>query len=94
VDFLIKFIARILTWLLSFVDWVATEIAKVVLAALAAIINAIPVPSWMAGASGAIASFPPGAAYFLNSMHIGTATTIMVSAYSIRFLIRRLPIVG
>lgn len=93
-DFLIKYIAQILTWLLSFVDWCATEIAKVVLAALAAIITAIPVPSWMSGASGAVASIPDGVAYLIGTMHLADGCTIMISAYTLRFLIRRLPIVG
>ena len=93
-EFLIKYIKAILDWLLLFVDWVCIEVAKVVLAGLAAIINAIPVPDWMASASGAVASIPPGVAYLIGTMHISTACTIMVSAYGIRFLIRRIPLIG
>jgi hypothetical protein len=94
VDFLIKYIKEILAWLLGFIDWIGIEVTKIFLAAFAAIINAIPVPSWVSGASGAIAAIPPGVAYFTSTMHIGTGATIMVSAYTIRFLIRRIPIIG
>lgn len=93
-DFLIKYIKEILAWLLGFIDWIGIEVTKIFLAAFAAIINAIPVPSWVSGASGAIAAIPPGVAYFTSTMHIGTGATIMVSAYTIRFLIRRIPIIG
>ncbi|HEX3912693.1 MAG TPA: DUF2523 family protein [Steroidobacteraceae bacterium] len=93
-DFLIKYIAQILTWLLGFVDWCFLECAKFVLAGLAAFMNAIPVPAWMSSASGAVASIPPGVAYLIGTMHIADGCTILVSAYTIRFLIRRLPIIG
>lgn len=93
-DFLIKYIKQILDWLLLFVDWVAIEISKVVLAGLAAVLTAIPVPSWMSGASGAVASIPDGVAYLIGTMHIADGCTIMVGAYTLRFLIRRIPLVG
>jgi hypothetical protein len=93
-DYLIKFISQILAWLLSFVGWVLTETAKLVMAALAAIVNAIPVPDWFANAGGAVANIPPGVAYLISSMHIESGAGIMVSAYTIRFLIRRIPIIG
>ncbi len=48
----------------------------------------------MSSAGGAVASIPPGVAYLINSMHIATGALIMVSAYGIRFIIRRLPIIG
>jgi len=93
-DFLIKYIKQILDWLLLFVDWVFLECAKFVLAGLAAVMAAIPVPSWVSGASGAVAAIPAGVAYLIGSMHIADGCTILVSAYIIRFLIRRLPIIG
>lgn len=93
-DFLIKYLKQILDWLLSFIDWVGIEVTKIFMAGLAAILNAIPVPDWMASAGSAISNFPPGAAYFLATMHIGAGATIMVSAFTIRFIIRRLPIIG
>jgi hypothetical protein len=93
-DFLIKYLKMILDWLLGFIDWIGIELSKIFLAALAAIINAIPVPSWMANAGGAVANIPPGVAYFVQSMQISTGATIMVSAYIIRFVIRRLPFIG
>jgi hypothetical protein len=93
-DFLIKYISQILAWVLGFIDWVFIECAKLVLAGLAAVLAAIPVPSWVSGASGAVASIPAGVAYLIGTMHIADGCTIMVSAYTIRFLIRRLPVVG
>jgi hypothetical protein len=93
-DFLIKYIAQILAWLLGFIDWIFIEAFKLILAGLAAVLAAIPVPAWVSGAGGAVAAIPPGVAYLIGTMHISDGATIMVSAYTIRFLIRRLPIVG
>ena len=93
-DFLIKYLKEILDWLLGFIGWSVVEVVKLLLAGLAAIINAIPVPDWVAHAGDAISNFPPGAAYFLGSLHIATGCTILVSAYTIRFLIRRIPFIG
>lgn len=93
-DFLLKFLSQILAWLLQFVTWCAIELFKIILVALAAILNAIPVPTWFSGASGAIASIPPGVLYFTSTLHIGTGVGIMVAAYTIRFIIRRIPIIG
>jgi hypothetical protein len=94
VDFLIKFITQILAWLLGFVTWCVVQVVSLVLAGLSAIFNAIPVPAWIASASGAIANLPPGVAYLISSLELTTGAGIMISAYTIRFVIRRLPVVG
>jgi hypothetical protein len=65
-----------------------------VLAGLAAVLSAMPVPDWLSGATGAVANIPPGVAYLIGTMHIATGCGIMISAYTIRFLIRRLPVIG
>lgn len=93
-DFLLKFLSQILSWLLGFVTWVTIQVFSLVMAALAAIFNAIPVPSWVSSASGAIANLPPGVAYLVSSLELTTGAGIMLSAYTIRFIIRRLPVVG
>lgn len=93
-DFLIKYIKEVLDWLLGLVGWILIETFKLVCIGLAAILNAIPVPDWLAGAGNAVANIPPGVAYLIQTMHIGAGAAIMVSAYTIRFLIRRIPIIG
>ncbi len=93
-DTLIQYVQRILAWLLQFVDWCLAEIFSVVLTALLAILNAIPVPAWVSNAGSSIASLPPGILYFSQALDFSFGISVALSAYGIRFLIRRLPVVG
>jgi hypothetical protein len=92
--YLIQYIQTILAWLLGFVDWILIEVFKVLCTAVLAVIDAIPVPSFFANASGLMASLPAGVVYFAQAAQIGNGLTILMSAIGLRFLIRRLPFVG
>lgn len=54
------------------------------------------IPSWISDAeiSSKIAEFPPGVKYFLNMMALDYGFPLMASSAIIRFMIRRLPIIG
>ena len=93
-DYLIAFISRILTWVVSVIPWAATKLWDLLLSGLAAVLVAIPVPSWLSGASGNIAGMDNGIAWILQVCHIGFAFTSIMSALTIRFLIRRIPFIG
>lgn len=92
--YLIQYIQQILSWLLTFVDWILTEIFSVLCAAALAVIDAIPVPSFFASASGFLGALPPSVVYFSQGLDLRTGFTVLFSAVGIRFLIRRLPFVG
>ena len=92
--YLIQYIQAILTWLLSFVDWVLIEVFQVLCAAVLAVINAIPVPSFFTSAGSFMSALPPGVVYFSQAMDLHTGFVILFSAVGLRFLIRRLPFVG
>lgn len=90
---LIEFLSQILEWLVEFLLWGFHTIYEYLLLGLAAIFDAIPVPSWLVGADP-FASIDPGIAFFLHAFQIPAGIAIMLSAYLIRFLIRRVPVVG
>jgi hypothetical protein len=92
--YLIQYIQAILTWLLSFVDWILTETFYVICAAVLAVINAIPVPSFFSGAASFMGSLPAGVVYFSQGADLHFGFTVLFSAVGLRFLIRRLPFVG
>jgi hypothetical protein len=89
--YLIQFLQQALAWLLQFVDWILTEVFSVICAAVLAVINAIPVPSFFATAGSFMAALPPGVVYFSQGLDLRTGFTILFSAIGLRFLIRRLP---
>ena len=92
--YLIQYIQTILTWLLGFVDWIFNEFFKVVGAAVVAVFDAIPVPSFFTSAGSFASALPPGVVYFSRGLDLTTGFTILFSAYGVRFLIRRIPFFG
>lgn len=93
-DFLIKFIKAILTWLFDFVTWGLEQCWNLLCIGLAAVLNAIPVPSWLVSAPSVIGSMPSGVAYVLGAFRVGDGLTILLAAYTLRFVIRRIPLIG
>lgn len=56
--------------------------------------NSIPVPDFFATAAGAFGNIPPSVVYFAQPFNIGYGVTMILGAYLLRFIVRRLPIVG
>jgi hypothetical protein len=93
-DYLIQFLSRILLWFVDFAEWVGKWIWQEVIGALATLLTAIPVPSWLSGMPDLIGSTPSGVAWLLGAFELPSGLAIIVSAYTLRFLLRRLPIIG
>jgi Protein of unknown function (DUF2523) len=94
VDTLIAFITSILTWFQTFIEGLPLFLMGPFLDGLNAFLQWIPVPSFFADASGYIADIPPAAAYFLQGFNISAGFAMIISAYVIRFIIRRIPFFG
>lgn len=93
-SYLIDYIEQILTWLLDFALWVPRMIWEALLDGLASALEAIPVPEWLSESTGLFASIDPGIAYFADALMIPQGLGIILGAYVVRFLIRRIPVVG
>ena len=61
---------------------------------LAAVIEAIPVPGFMANLGNYLGGLDSGVAWFAQTLQLGTGLTFVLGAYVLRFLIRRIPIIG
>lgn len=93
-SYLIEFLERILTWLLEAFLWVPQKLYELVLAGLATVIEAIPVPEFMEDLGSMVAGLDPAIAYFGAPLQLGTGLTWVFTAMSLRFLIRRIPVIG
>ncbi|MCT7418666.1 DUF2523 family protein [Pseudomonas aeruginosa] len=54
----------------------------------------LPVPDFFAQAGNAFQSIPPSVVYFANAFQIGPGVTMVLGAYLLRFILRRIPIIG
>ena len=81
-------------WLIDALLWVPKEVYKWLVNGLSAVLSAIPVPSWVSGLDSAFSSIPDGVLYFLSAFNFGYGVTVIMSAYALRFVIRRLPVIG
>lgn len=79
-------------WVVDFFTWLGMSIFSGVVKAVTVVLAAIPVPDWFQNID--FSGVPPAVAYFGEPFRFGTGIGIMVSAYTIRFLIRRIPVIG
>jgi hypothetical protein len=94
VDFLIKFLASVLVWLLGFVSWTVIQVTKLCLEGLLAVFNAIPLCPCFQTASATLSEIPGGVAFFAHSFLIGPGLQTLLCCWLLRFLIRRIPFIG
>lgn len=81
-------------WLLNIAQSIWNWMIDQLLTALIAVLSAIPVPDFVTAAGGNLAAIPEGVVWFVEPFHIATGIRWIMSAYVLRFLIRRLPFVG
>jgi hypothetical protein len=93
-DFLIQFLKQLFAWLINFIEWAAEWLWSALLGAFITVLNAIPVPSWLSSAPTVVGSIPGSVAFFLQAFEIPTGLAIIFGAYTIRFIIRRIPLIG
>jgi Protein of unknown function (DUF2523) len=93
-SFLISFLSQLATWLQAMFIALPLYLLGLLLAGLNTLLQDIPVPSFFSGAAGYISSIPAFPAFLLQGLLIPQGLAIVISAYVIRFLIRRLPFIG
>jgi len=77
-SFLMNWLKQAFGWLWDLivhaVEWLGSEL----LGALMAVLNAMPVPEWLANAPATINSIPASAAFFLQSLQVPSGLSIIV----------------
>lgn len=91
---ILGFIAEGFAWLLLAVVWMAVKLFLLLSDAVLALFSAIPVPEFMEDMGVHWDALPEGVWFFLAPLQFATALSWLVSAYILRFTIRRLPFVG
>lgn len=87
-------IETILQWLLDVLLWIPRKIYGLILDALAAVINAIPVPDFITNLGPNVSAAFGAIGWWAELAMIPEGVTLILSAYVLRFLVRRLPLVG
>jgi len=93
-DWLLDWLTAFLEWLVDLLLWVPLRLWDLLLTGMEAVLNAIPVPGFVDTASASLASIPSSVVYFAQALSLGPGLTMIMTAYAIRFVIRRLPVIG
>lgn len=56
--------------------------------------NSLPVPDFFATTANAFSNIPESVVFFAQPFHIGAGVTMVLGAYLLRFIIRRIPLFG
>lgn len=91
---IIQFLGNMLEWVVDFFQWLVVKVFLLIFEALVFVLGLIPVPEWMESLAGNAAAISPTILYFAAPLQLGTGLAWIVSAYVLRFLIRRLPVIG
>jgi hypothetical protein len=89
-----EMINKVLGWFKEFFTWLFQTIWAQILEGLAAVIAAIPVPDFVYQAQSAFGSLSGNILFFAQKFAFGEGVAMVLAAYGIRFLIRRIPLIG
>jgi len=93
-SFLIQWLVEALQWCFNMLLALPLHLWVLLLGGLQAAVNAIPVPSFFASASNYVAAIPPSVAYFAAGFQIPYGLGVVISAWVLRWILRRIPFIG
>ena len=74
--------------------WVPLKLWELLLDGLAALLEALPVPGFVQQADSAFSAISGNVLFFAQKFAVGEGISMILAAYVLRFIIRRLPVVG
>lgn len=93
-DWLAEKIEEFLQWLLDMLLWLPKKLFQLIFDGLATFIERIPVPGFIANAQGFFSGIPSEIVYFINFFAVGEGLAMVTGALVLRFVLRRVPIIG
>lgn len=81
-------------WLLEAMMYIPRKVWELMLDGFATVLESIPVPDFVNTAGSAFGSIPANVLFFANFFALGEGITMILSAYVLRFIIRRIPLIG
>src|SRR5688572_10876774 len=91
---ILQFIADCLSWVIDFFEWCVVKVFVLLFDAIVALLALIPVPDWLTNLASNVTAIDSGILFFMQPLQVGTGISWIFGAYLLRFLIRRLPVVG
>lgn len=85
---------EILDWVKDFFLWIPRKLYEEVLDALASFFEALPVPDFIIEAGAAFSGISGNVLFFAQKFAIGEGIALILSAYVLRFILRRIPFIG
>ena len=82
------------TWLLDLLLWVPRKLWAELLEGLATLVEGLPVPGFIATAQSAFDGIPSSVVFFLDKFAFAEGVAMVLSAYVLRFVLRRIPLIG
>lgn len=93
-DTIRQWIVEFTDWLLEILLWLPRELFALFMDALASLVESIPVPDFVNQAAGAFGSIPSNVLFFAHYFAVSEGIAFVLAAYLIRFIIRRIPMIG
>jgi hypothetical protein len=81
-------------WLFELLQWLPKKIFSAVFDGLAKLLEMIPVPDFITSAGSFFGGIDPGIAYVLNFLAVNEGLAMIISALILRFVLRRIPLIG
>jgi hypothetical protein len=81
-------------WIVEMLTWWPRQVWEWFAESLAELVNGIPVPTWVADLEVYWDQLGAGTLWLADVMQVDIGVPLVLSAYALRFLIRRLPVIG
>jgi hypothetical protein len=93
-NWLLELLSGFLDWALELVEWIPQNIWAGILDGLASLIESIPVPQFLAQAGSFFGNIPSTIVYLFQFFAVAEGLGFITAALLLRFLVRRIPIIG
>jgi ABC-type multidrug transport system permease subunit len=74
--------------------YIPRRVFELLMSALAELLNSIPLPAALESLATLFSGIPAGVSWGFYILNLATGIALVAGAYVIRFLIRRIPIIG
>lgn len=81
-------------WLIDTLLWLPRKLWAELLDGLATLVESMPVPDFVTTAQSAFSGIPSSVLFFLDKFAFAEGLAMVLSAYLLRFLLRRIPLIG
>ncbi len=81
-------------WLMDLLLWIPKKLFELIMDVFASLFEALPVPDFIIRASDAFSGISGNVLFFASKFAIAEGLAIYIGALILRFIIRRLPLIG